>query len=329
MKETPNKHKTAIILINTGSPVNPGVFQVARYLSRFLGDRRIIGLPWFFRKLLVNGIIVPFRSPRSAVRYRRLWNMYDRHFPLTLYGESTKNKLQEVLGNDITVFSATCYGQPSIPETVRQIIDGRFSRLIILPVFPQYASSSTGAALEKSLNELKRYPLIPEIRTIHSFYNHPAFIKAFAERIRNSKPENYDKILFTFHSLPLSQAREVTETCADYPKACSETARLLARELNLPDEQWEMVYQSQLSSSSWLGPFADRRIPEMGKQGVKNLLIVAASFVTNCLENTLELGEEYKQLFLDHGGEKFTLAESLNDSALWIQCLKELVLTQK
>ncbi|MDR3061765.1 MAG: ferrochelatase [Dysgonamonadaceae bacterium] len=320
--------KTALLILNTGSPDSPNLIDVAVYLSKFLGDRRIISIPWFFRKILVHGIIVPSRCFKSAARYKKLSAMFGGYFPLLHYGEKTKAMLQEALGDKMTVFLGMCYGKPSIEEQIKTIAKERYSRLILLPLFPQYASSSSGAVLERALNAVKGYSMIPAIQIIPSFYDHPLFVKAFAEKIRQSGYELYEQIVFAYHSLPMSHIREVKGSVYDYENACRKTSELIARELDLPEPAYETTFQSQMSSA-WLGPFINDVIVRKAKTGMKKLLVVAPSFVSDCLESSLELGEEAKNEFLSHGGEQYALVESLNDSPLWIDCLKNLVSTNK
>ena len=315
--------KTALLLLNIGSPDSDGIVDVANYLSKFLGDRRIISLPWFLRKLLVNGVIVPCRCFRSASRYKRLAALFGGYFPLPYYGERVKTMLRDVLGDEIVVFLGMRYGKPSIEEQIKSIANGKYTRLLLLPMFPQYASSSSGSVLECALNVLKSCSIVPSFRIIPPFYDHPLFIKAFAEKLRQSGYERYERILFTYHSLPVSHVRAVAGSAYDYESVCRKTSELIALELGLPGTIYETVFQSQLSSG-WLGPFIEEVVVDNAKSGVKKLLVVAPSFVADCLESSLELGEEVRDRFLSHGGEQYALVESLNDSPLWIDCLKNL-----
>ncbi|MDR1369474.1 MAG: ferrochelatase [Dysgonamonadaceae bacterium] len=319
--------KTALLLLNTGSPDSSHPFDVARYLSKMLGDRRIVSVPWFFRKILVDCIIVPFRCFKSGSRYKKLVAMYDGKFPLVHYGEKVRTMLQDSLKDEATVFLGMRYGKPSIGKQIETIAKEEYERLVLVPLFPQYASSSSGSALECALNILKKHSVIPEIHTVSSFFDHPLFVKAFAERIRQAGYESYERILFTYHSLPLCHIREVEGTAFDYEKACRKTSYLIAAELGLPEERYEVSFQSRMSSK-WLGPFTKELIVERAQSGVKKLLVVAPSFVADCLESSLELGVEAKADFFAHGGEEYAVVESLNDSPLWVDCLKDIVSTK-
>ena len=319
-----NDHSsTGVLLLNIGSPSSPRFFDVAAYLSRFLGERRIISLPWIARKILVNGIIVPFRTSGSASRYRKLQSMYDGHFPLPLFGRKCREHLQEVLSDKASVFFAMAYGDPTIEDTIDNMMRNKISRIIILPLFPQYASSSTGVVLEKVIKRLTVYDIVPEIRSIDPFFRHPLFVNAFAERINEYHPERYDQVLFCYHSLPVQHVRSASGTPYCYLTSCNETTRLIAARAQLAEGTFETVFQSNMSNN-WQGPFASRVIEEKARSGCKKILIVAPSFVADCLETSLELGVEYRQMFIDHGGEDLTLVESLNTHPEWIRCLESI-----
>ena len=332
------KTSKALLLVNIGTPDKPEVGAVRRYLSQFLNDHRVIDIPWLGRKLLVNGIIVPFRAKKSTKLYRRLWT--DKGSPLLIYLNALASKLQELVGENITVFGAMRYGRPSLDRVLDEVKKKGFDEIVVFPLFPQYASSTTGSVAEKVMKHLKQWNVIPSVRIINQYYKHPAFISAFVEKIRSYNPEAYDRILFSYHGLPIRQIEkvhpEVPEaecTCQQempehghfcYKAACYETSRILANELELPPEKYMTSFQSRLSKN-WLKPFSDETIKEMAEQGVQKLLVVAPSFVADCLETTIELGEEYKQLFTDSGGRQLTLVESLNSDDNWAEAIKAIV----
>ena len=255
--------------------------------------------------------------------------MFDGHFPLMYYGEKMSRMLQEALGDEMTVYIGMRYGKPFIEKQIDTILKEKYEQLILLPMFPQYASSSSGTVLECALNSIKKRnsDVIPKIHIIPSFYDNSLFIKAFAERIRQAGYESYEQILFAYHSLPMSHIKEVEGTRYDYEKACRKTSELIACELNLREGSYDTSFQSQMSSK-WLEPFTNDIIAENAKYGVKSMLVAAPSFVSDCLETSLELGEESKEIFLSNGGEKYALVESLNDSPLWLDCLKDIVTTK-
>ena len=330
--------KTAVLLINVGTPDSPSVKDVRKYLFRFLNDRRVIDIPWLLQKILVNLIIVPFRAPKSAKLYRLLWT--EKGSPLLFHSNSVRIKLQEQLGFRYKVFIAMRYGNPSLHNVLDEIHSEGFTKIIVLPMFPQYASSSTGTAKAEVMDQVKRWNVIPEIKFIGQFYNNQGFIDSFAERIRFYQPERFDHIIFSYHGLPVRHISRIhpgvdCQTCTCnlqfpehgehcYKATCYETTRLIAAKLGLKKEDYSQGFQSRLSDK-WLKPFTDKLLVQKAKEGVKNLLIVAPAFVADCLETTVEIGIDYREMFIQAGGNDLVYVESLNDMPQWISVLKEII----
>jgi len=330
--------KTAVIFINVGTPDEPKVKAVRRYLTEFLNDRRVIDIPLVLQKILVNLIIVPFRSPKSTKLYQRLWT--DKGSPLLYFSEQVETGLQAKLKSKADVFMAMRYGNPTIGKALAAIQKGNYDRLVILPMFPQYASSTNGTAIQAVMDQIKRWNTIPEIHAINQFYDHPAFLDAFAERIRSYHPENYDHIIFTYHGLPnrhleKNHPDESIKTCNCetslpefgkfcYKATCYQTTRELVKRLGLEKDQYSVSFQSRLSNN-WMTPFTDQNLVSRAKQGKKKILVAAPAFVADCLETTVEIGWEYKELFLENGGEQLQMVESLNDSPQWIDAIEEIL----
>jgi ferrochelatase len=333
--------KSAVLLVNLGTPDSPSVKDVRSYLSQFLNDPRVIDIPWLLRKILVNLIIVPFRAPKSAKIYQRLWT--ENGSPLLYFGVRVKELLQKELGNEFDVHLAMRYKNPSIPDVLEVIRKKNYKRIIVLPLFPQYASASTGSALDEVMRVIRKWWVIPELKIISQYYDHPKFIEAFVARGKQYNLDEYDHILFSYHGLPERQVDKVYDEglCADhnceneiteenkfcYKATCYANTRLLSRELNIPQEKYTVCFQSRLDQK-WIKPFSDDVVKECGEKGMKKILVFSPAFTADCLETIIEIGEEYQELFHEHGGEKVQLVESLNDHPLWIQCMKELVLSQ-
>ena len=333
-----NTRKTAVLLINVGTPDEPTVKAVRRYLFEFLNDRRVIDIPLVFQKILVNLIIVPFRAPKSTKLYQRLWT--EKGSPLLYYSESLRNGLQQKIGSKADVYMAMRYENPSIEKALSVIQSGNYSRLVILPMFPQYASSTSGTAIQAVMDRVGTWNTIPEIHVINQFYDHPSFLDAFAEQIQSYQPEKYDHLIFSFHGLPnrhleKNHPTEALQNCncenslpefgkSCYKATCYQTSRELVKRLNLKDGQYSVYFQSRLSST-WMTPFTDQNLISRAKQGSRNILVVAPSFVTDCLETIVEISIEYKELFLKNGGQNLQLVESLNDSPKWISALEEIL----
>lgn len=330
--------KTAVLLLNVGTPDQPTVKAVRRYLSEFLNDRRVIDIPLILQKILVNLIIVPFRAPKSTKLYERLWT--EKGSPLLYFSERVQDELQTKLAGEATVFMAMRYGNPTVGSALSAIHSGGFDRLVVLPMFPQYASSTTGTAVQAVLDEVSTWNTIPEIQAVGQFYNHPEFLDAFIERIRSYQPENYDHVIFTYHGLPNRHLEKnhpghSIQTCncentlpefgqLCYKATCYQTTRELVARLGLTKEQYSVSFQSRLSKN-WMTPFTDKNLISQAKKGKKKVLVVAPSFVADCLETTVEIGWEYKQMFAENGGEQLQMVESLNDSPRWIAALERIL----
>lgn len=333
------KSKTGVLLVNLGTPDSPSVKDVRSYLSQFLNDPRVIDIPWLLRKILVNLIIVPFRAPKSAAIYKKLWTANGS--PLLFYSKRVQALLQEALSSEYEVHLAMRYKNPSIPGVLEVMRKQNYERIIILPMFPQYASASTGSAMEEVMRVIRTWWTIPELKFISQYYNNPTFIDALEERGRQYDLDAYDHILFSYHGLPERQVDKVyTEgLCSDhnceneiteenkfcYKATCYATTRMLVERLNIPADKYTVCFQSRLDKK-WLEPFSDKVVEECGRKGMKKILVFSPAFTADCLETIIEIGDEYQDIFKAHGGEKVQLVESLNDHPLWIKTLKELVL---
>lgn len=332
------KRKTAVLLINLGTPDSPSVSDVRSYLSQFLNDPRVIDIPWLLRKILVNLVIVPFRAPKSAKVYRQLWT--ENGSPLLYYGKKVVALLQKELPPEFTVYLAMRYKNPSIPDVLETIRRENYDRIIVLTLFPQYASASTGSALEEVMHVLRKWWVIPEVDFVSQYYDHPRYIGAFVDRARKYRIEDYDHVLFSYHGLPERQVDKVhlTGSCVDhkctteineenrycYRASCYATTRLIASALGIPEDRYTVCFQSRLDEK-WLTPFSDKVVIQCAQRGMKNILVFSPAFTADCLETVVEIGIEYQHLFQAHGGEKVQLVESLNDHPLWIECLKDLI----
>jgi ferrochelatase len=334
------KAKTGVLLINLGTPDSPSVKDVRKYLFEFLNDPRVIDIPAVARFFLVNFIIVPFRAPKSTKMYNRLW--MNEGSPILYYGKSVQSKLQDALGDSFKVELAMRYQNPGMNDVLAKMEKDYYEKIIIIPLFPQYASATTGSATEKAMRLISKWWNIPEIKIISQFYDNEKYLDTIVEQAKKYDINDYDHILFSYHGLPVRQVDKVykdgtlckehnceTEITVDnkycYKATCYATTRLLAEKLNLKEENYTVCFQSRLDKK-WLEPFSDKVVIEQAKKGAKKLLVFSPAFVADCLETTIEIGKEYQQLFEENGGEKIQLVESLNDHLMWIDALKELVL---
>ena len=332
--------KTCVLLINLGTPDSPSTKDVRKYLFEFLNDPRVIDIPAIARFFLVNFIIVPFRAPKSAKTYKELWT--EDGSPILIYGKSVQMKLQEALGEKYKVELAMRYQNPGLNDVIGEMEKKNYNKIIILPLFPQYASASSGSAIDKAMKLISKWWIIPEIKIISQFYDNEGYLDTIAEQAIKYNLDEYDHILFSYHGLPIRQVDKVYEdgrlceehNCENeiteenkycYKATCYATTRLLAERLNISEEIYTVCFQSRLDKK-WIEPFSDKVIIEQAKKGAKKLLVFSPAFVSDCLETTIEIGKEYQQLFEKHGGKKIQLVESLNDHPMWIEALKYIVL---
>ncbi len=333
--------KPGILLVNLGTPDSPAVPDVRKYLQEFLMDGRVIDIPFLQRWLLVNLIIAPFRAPQSAKGYQQLWTKDGS--PLKIYGYQVTKLLQDSLGPDYQVVFGMRYQNPSLKSALEQFKDKGLKELIVIPMYPQYASASTGSTHEKFMDEIKGWEVVPTVKVISQFFEHPLFIKAFAELGKKYLAQaKYDHILFSYHGLPERQILKASsdgycrlgDCCKTYHNKnqycyraqCFATTRLLAKELGINEDQYTLCFQSRLGKDPWVKPYTDEIINGLIKRNIKNVLVFSPAFVADCLETTVEIGMEYKHQFANLGGERWQLVESLNTSPTWVECLKQLVL---
>lgn len=330
--------KTAVLLMNVGSPDQPKIYSVWTYLTEFLNDRRVIDLPFLLQKFLVNFIIIPLRVKNSTRLYKLLWTK--KGSPLIYYSFEMKEKLQEKLGTDFEVFVAMRYQSPDYKKVIQQIKKKGFKRLVLFPLFPQYAMSTTETTIVAVEKELKKHNIKIELATIDQFYNYPPFIDAFAEQAKKYDISKFDHIIFSYHGLPNRHLEKchpgidpVKCSCSIsmpahgkkcYRATCYETSRLLAKKLELKEVDYSISFQSRLDKN-WMEPFTDEMLLLKLKEEKKKILVFAPAFVTDCLETLIEIGDEYNEMFIQNGGEKLQLVESLNSESHWIDAMKGLV----
>ncbi len=344
-----NSSITGVLLMNVGTPDSPRTADVRRYLKQFLGDGRVIDLPWLGRKLLVNGIIAPFRAPKSAKAYAKLWT--PKGSPLIVHGTALRDALGAELGPAFRVALAMSYQSPSIHDALMDLRKAGAQRLVLMPLYPQYASSSTGASLQAAFQEIAQWNDIPAVSTVPPFYREEGYLTAFTERILACEPQRFEHVLFSFHGLPERHIHRSHTPCAVhmqtaldnraiagcpcevgdydahrtcYKMQCHWTARTMAKRSGLKEGDWSVGFQSRLDSK-WVRPFSDVRVEELAKAGCKKLLVVSPAFVADCLETVVEIGEEYAELFKSHGGDELRLVPSLNDSPTWVKAIAGLI----
>ena len=326
--------------MNLGSPDSTEVKDVARYLREFLMDERVIDIPYLVRLLLIKGIIVPFRAPKSAHAYESIWTKEGS--PLIVLTKQLEQAVQPHF--DMPVEIAMRYGNPT-PEVayeslLKQVPD--LEEVILFPLYPHYAMSSYETAVEymKEVHQKKKYKF--SLSVIEPFYDDAEYINALSQSIKPFTDEPFDKILFSFHGIPERHVKKTDPThqhCLQVKDCCHVaspahafcyrhqtlmTAELVSRQLNIPKEKWEQTFQSRLGRDQWLLPYTAIRLTELPKEGIKKLLVVCPAFISDCLETLEEMAIEGRDIFLNAGGESFTAIPCLNVNPLWINALVSL-----
>ena len=324
--------KIGVLLVNLGTPDSTSTRDVRRYLLQFLMDKRVIDIPYISRFLLVNGIIAPFRAPKSAKVYRQVWLLEGS--PLKVHGERLTSKIEQNLGDQYVVKLAMRYQNPSIAAGMQALVSAHVSRIVVLPLFPQYASATTGSVYEEVMRVASSFHTIPSIHFAGTFFQAPFFIEPIVQQIRDALTrESYDQVLFSYHGLPERQITKgdragccLKANCCNtfgphnqlcYRAQCFETSRIIAAKLGLPAEKHTTSFQSRLGSDPWIKPYSDHIIRDWPKNGVKKVLALSPSFVADCLETTEEIGSEYKHLFEQAGGDTWHLLPCINDDDDW------------
>ncbi len=323
---------TGVLLVNLGTPDSPRTSDVRRYLRQFLHDPYVIDTSSVARWLLVEGAILPFRPRVSARAYASIW--LEAGSPLLVHGLALRDALATSLGEEVRVALGMRYGSPSIESGLRELAG--VERVLVVPLFPQYATSSTETALEA----VRRAAGGVRLQTFEAFYDDPGFIAAWAEV---AKPElqqfRPDHVLLSFHGLPERQIRKLdasgrhcleSESCCDaigeanrscYRAQCFATARALARALELDDDRYSVAFQSRLGRTPWIRPFTDERFVELPKSGVRRLAVLCPAFVADCLETLEEIGIRGREQWREAGGEALHLVPCLNAHPRWVEAL--------
>ena len=316
--------KTAVLLVNLGSPNSSSFWDMRRYLKQFLTDKRVIEWPRFLWYPILFGIVLTLRPWRSGKNYQRIWHKESNLSPLLYYSFQQASKLQECFKEqEVLVACAMRYGAPSLEKAVKELMEKGVQRILLFPLYPQYASSTTGYVCEAFLREIAQYRTIPALRTVPSFPAHGAYIDAIAQSIRdhlaqlNNTPE---KIIVSFHGLPQSYI----EKGEIYRRECEETFAALKKNLNFEEGRLILAFQSRFGPEEWLQPYISQCLQQLGQEGVKSVSVIAPGFIADCVETLDEIARELKEDFERAGGEFFSYIPCLNDSKMAIKMLETL-----
>ncbi|MEO7524144.1 MAG: ferrochelatase [Ferruginibacter sp.] len=332
--------KRGILLMNLGSPDSTATSDVKKYLNQFLMDERVIDIPYIARLLLIKGIIVPTRAPKSAEAYKTIWT--DRGSPLVDLTRQLQHALQQLV--EMPVEIAMRYGNPTAKDGFDNLMKRApgLEEVIAVPLYPHYAMSSYETAVEhaKEVHSSNKYSFILEF--VKPYYNNDGYINALAERMRPYLNKDYDHILFSYHGVPQRHIRKSditgshclkTNNCCDmaspaheycYRHQCFTTTKLVTEKLGIPQNRYSVSFQSRLGKG-WLEPFTDIRLEAMPKEGIKKLLIICPAFVSDCLETLEEIAIRGKETFMEAGGLEYEMIPCLNVEPLWVGALEGLI----
>jgi len=328
-----------LLLINLGSPSAPTEAAVRSYLKEFLSDPRVMDIPFLVRQMVLRLFILPKRPQKVAPKYKEIWG--ETGAPLIEFSSTITSKVQRILGPDWKVDLAMRYGEPDLEASLESFRRAKVQKLVILPLFPQYASATSGSVIEKVFQVIQSWMTIPSVTVINQFYDHPALIQGFVDRARSVINEKTDHLLFSFHGLPvrhLTQSDSAgtclqTDSCCAQPQAaksgcykaqCFATAQAIV-DLEPAKLPWSVAFQSRLGKDEWIGPNLLDELKKLVDSGVKNVVVYCPSFVADCLETLEEIEIAARETFSEFGGETLSLVPSLNDNDDWAKGITQII----
>ncbi len=307
--------KIGVLLANLGTPVQPTATAVKKYLKEFLSDPRVIDLPRLSWLPILNGIVLPKRSPKVAKLYKKIWT--EQGSPLLAISRQQQQAIQNYFnsqGQDVIVELGMTYGSPSIDNAITTLLNQNVEKLIVLPLYPQYSSTTTAPVFDVFARALQKHKKLLPFEFIHNYHNHPLYIKALTNSI---KLEEGEHLLFSFHGIP-----ERYETEGDfYRQHCKETVSLVAASLNLSESDYSLGFQSRFGKEEWLKPYTDKILENYPSQNIKNIAVICPGFSVDCLETLEEIAIENKEIFCKNGGKSYRYIPALNASDAHIELL--------
>ncbi len=315
-----------MLLVQLGTPAAPTAAALRPYLREFLSDPRVVEIPRLIWWAILHGIILVTRPARSALKYASVWT--EAGSPLMAHSVRQTEALRaELERRDLypTVALAMRYGEPSVPSVLRALRDQGLRRVLVLPLYPQFAGSTTATAIDAVTRELQGWRNLPELRWVRNFHDHPAYLDALAAQVRSAwatRPPA-DKLVMSFHGVP----RRTLELGDPYHCECLATARLLAERLQLPADRWVVTFQSRFGKAEWLQPYTEPTLVALAQSGTRSVDVLCPGFVSDCLETLEEIAMEASHAFLQAGGAEFNYLGCLNDSPEFISALADLATT--
>ncbi|KIO49460.1 ferrochelatase [Nitrosospira sp. NpAV] len=318
--------RTGILLVNLGTPDAPTAQALRPYLKQFLSNPRVIEMPQWAWWPILNGIILNTRPKKSAEKYAQVW--MPEGSPLKVHTERQTQLLRNALVDHThpapMVEYAMSIGSPSIAEVLGQMKQQGCERILVLPLYPQYASSSTASAFDEVFAQLGKMRNTPAIRTVKHYHDHPGYIAALAQNVQDywMKAGKPDKLVISFHGVP----RFTLDKGDPYHCECQKTGRLLAEALELQADEYQICFQSRFGRTEWLTPYTAKTLEQLGKQNIRRVDVVCPGFVSDCLETLEEIAMEGKAIFIQAGGQEFHYIPCLNERDDWIQALADIAL---
>lgn len=320
--------RIGVLVVNLGTPDSPSYFAVQRYLREFLGDRRVINTSRLIWLPLLYGAILPFRPIRTVRKYRKIW--LHEGSPLALYSKRLTTKiglaLQAGFGDQIRVELGMTYGNPSIAGALESLAEQNVKKLLVLPLYPQYCSSTTGSVFDRTSRALQRWRWLPETRFVNDYYHDARYIDALTTRILEHWAEVGERshLLFSYHGIPAAYVADGDP----YQEQAEATTRSVVSRMGLAPDAWSHCYQSRFGSVVWLQPYTEDTLKTLAKRGVRKLTVASPSFAVDCLETLEEVAIDCRDKFLELGGERLTLVPALNDDDRHAQVLAAIVKNQ-
>lgn len=323
--EATTPERIGVLMVNLGTPDSPSYFAVQRYLREFLGDRRVIDTARYIWLPLLYGVVLPFRPFKTVRNYRKIWMAEGS--PLAVYSKRLAGKtdgvLKRRLGSDVCVALGMSYGNPSIASAIDTLAAQNVKRLLVLPLYPQYCSSTTGSVFDGTTSALRRWRWLPEIRFVNDYFDDAGYLDALAASIEAHWARNGGRshLLLSYHGIPASYVREGDP----YQMQAEATTRGIVARLELREGEWSHCYQSRFGRVVWLQPYTEDTLRGLAARGVKKVTVVSPSFAVDCLETLEEVAVEYRDKFIAMGGESLMLVPALNDADRHAEVLASIV----
>lgn len=315
--------KTGVLLINLGTPDGTGYCAMRRYLKEFLSDPRVIEVPRLIWWFILNIFILTFRPKKSGKAYEKIWLKKENESPLLFYTRSQAKKLQTALGKPVHVDFAMRYGNPSIESKLKSLKQAGCNRVLLYALYPQYSATTSATVYDECFRSIMKMRWQPAVRTVPTYHDHEVYVDSLAQSLRKhieSLSWEPDLIVASFHGLP----KAYLEKGDPYHCFCQKTGRLLKEKLGFSDQNFKVCFQSRFGPQEWLQPYTDKTLESLPKEGVKKVVVITPGFVSDCVETLEEIDIQNRELFMESGGEEYSMVPCLNDSELGMRVIEDI-----